>query len=70
MSPPYINISVCLIVILYRSTLLDPQRKTEPTIGHLLAIPEELETVILEKSRRFDIGGSRFIDLWYDKPTT
>ncbi|KAG4102990.1 hypothetical protein H8356DRAFT_1359259 [Neocallimastix lanati (nom. inval.)] len=65
MSPPYINISVCLIVILYRSTLLDPQRKTEPTIGHLLAIPEELETVIL-----FDIGGSRFIDLWYDKPTT
>ncbi|KAG4085561.1 hypothetical protein H8356DRAFT_1739913, partial [Neocallimastix lanati (nom. inval.)] len=31
----------------YRSTLCDPQGKAEPTIGGLLAIPEELETVIL-----------------------
>ncbi|KAG4097698.1 hypothetical protein H8356DRAFT_940445 [Neocallimastix lanati (nom. inval.)] len=30
-----------------RSTLCDPQGKAEPTIGHPLAIPEELETVIL-----------------------
>ncbi|KAG4093421.1 hypothetical protein H8356DRAFT_1354304 [Neocallimastix lanati (nom. inval.)] len=31
----------------YRSTLRDPQGKAEPTIGAVLAIPEELETVIL-----------------------
>ncbi|KAG4099825.1 hypothetical protein H8356DRAFT_936266, partial [Neocallimastix lanati (nom. inval.)] len=29
----------------YRSTLRDPQGKAEPTIGGVLAIPEELETV-------------------------
>jgi len=29
----------------YRSTLRDPQLKAEPTIGGVLAIPEELETV-------------------------
>jgi len=31
----------------YRSTLHDPQEKAKPTIGGILAIPEELETVIL-----------------------
>ncbi|KAG4095847.1 hypothetical protein H8356DRAFT_1426837 [Neocallimastix lanati (nom. inval.)] len=31
----------------YRSTLRDPQGKAEPAIGNVLAIPEELETVIL-----------------------
>ncbi|KAL6628695.1 hypothetical protein U3516DRAFT_739447 [Neocallimastix sp. 'constans'] len=31
----------------YRSTLRDPQGKAEPAIGSVLAIPEELETVIL-----------------------
>ncbi|KAL6591197.1 hypothetical protein U3516DRAFT_769480 [Neocallimastix sp. 'constans'] len=31
----------------YRSTLRNPQRKAEPTIGGVLTIPEELETVIL-----------------------
>ncbi|KAG4094939.1 hypothetical protein H8356DRAFT_1427411 [Neocallimastix lanati (nom. inval.)] len=31
----------------YRSTLCHPQGKAEPTIGGILAIPEELETVIL-----------------------
>jgi len=31
----------------YRSTLRDPQGKAEPTIGSVLAIPEELEIVIL-----------------------
>ncbi|KAG4085487.1 hypothetical protein H8356DRAFT_964431, partial [Neocallimastix lanati (nom. inval.)] len=31
----------------YRSTLCNPQGKTEPTIGGVLAIPVELETVIL-----------------------
>jgi len=31
----------------YRSTLHDPQRKAEPTIDSLFAIPEGLETVIL-----------------------
>ena len=31
----------------YRSTLRDPQGKAELTIGAVLAIPEELETVIL-----------------------
>ena len=31
----------------YRSTLRDPQGKAEPTIGGVLAIPEELETVSL-----------------------
>ncbi|KAG4086070.1 hypothetical protein H8356DRAFT_963244, partial [Neocallimastix lanati (nom. inval.)] len=31
----------------YRSTLRDPQRKAEPAIGDVLAIQEELETVIL-----------------------
>ncbi|KAG4094232.1 hypothetical protein H8356DRAFT_1695124 [Neocallimastix lanati (nom. inval.)] len=31
----------------YRSTLRDPQGKVEPTIGGFLAIPEELEAVIL-----------------------
>ncbi|KAG4096188.1 hypothetical protein H8356DRAFT_1356953 [Neocallimastix lanati (nom. inval.)] len=47
MSPPYINIGGCLTAILYRSTLRYPQGKAELPIGHLLAIPEELETVIL-----------------------
>ena len=56
MSPPY-NMGLCLIVIPVRrrrsqlpisketpyiSTLSDPQRKAEPTIGGLLVIPEEL----------------------------
>ena len=62
MSPPYVNMGVCLTVIQvrhrsshlpisketpYRSTLRDSQEKVEPTIGGVLAIPEELETVIL-----------------------
>ncbi|KAG4104585.1 hypothetical protein H8356DRAFT_926707, partial [Neocallimastix lanati (nom. inval.)] len=29
----------------YRSTLRDPRGKAEPTIGGVLAIPEELDTV-------------------------
>ncbi|KAG4107021.1 hypothetical protein H8356DRAFT_921842, partial [Neocallimastix lanati (nom. inval.)] len=29
----------------YRSTLHDPRGKAEPTIGDVLAIPEELDTV-------------------------
>ncbi|KAG4107151.1 hypothetical protein H8356DRAFT_1417404 [Neocallimastix lanati (nom. inval.)] len=63
MSPPYYNMGVCLTAIPvrakklhYRSTLRDPQRKTEPTIGHLLAIPVELEIVILsEKAYALEI---------------
>ncbi|KAL6631542.1 hypothetical protein U3516DRAFT_737709 [Neocallimastix sp. 'constans'] len=51
MSPPYINMGYGIDPrnppeakkLQYRGTLCDPQRKTEPTIGHLLAIPEELE---------------------------
>ncbi|KAG4103587.1 hypothetical protein H8356DRAFT_1362831 [Neocallimastix lanati (nom. inval.)] len=46
MSPPY-NMGICLTAIANRSTLSDPQGKLEPTIGHVLAIPEELGTVIL-----------------------
>ncbi|KAG4083433.1 hypothetical protein H8356DRAFT_968015 [Neocallimastix lanati (nom. inval.)] len=33
---------------LYRSTLCDPQGKAEPTIGDVLAIPEELEIYIIQ----------------------
>ena len=62
MSPPYVNMGVCLTAIQirsqlpisketpYRSTVRDPQGKAEPTIGGLLAIPEELETVISQRS--------------------
>ncbi|KAG4102633.1 hypothetical protein H8356DRAFT_1420911 [Neocallimastix lanati (nom. inval.)] len=38
-----------------RSTLRDPQGKAEPTIGGVLAIPEELETVILS-DKAYAIG--------------
>ncbi|KAG4108691.1 hypothetical protein H8356DRAFT_918484, partial [Neocallimastix lanati (nom. inval.)] len=31
----------------YRSTLRDPQGKADPAIGGVLAIPKELDTVIL-----------------------
>ncbi|KAG4099491.1 hypothetical protein H8356DRAFT_1337283 [Neocallimastix lanati (nom. inval.)] len=52
MSSPYVNMGVYLTAILvrlkklqYRSTLLHPQGKAEPTIGGLLAIPEELDVL-------------------------
>ncbi|KAL6617664.1 hypothetical protein U3516DRAFT_748316 [Neocallimastix sp. 'constans'] len=50
----------------YRSTLRDSQEKVEPTIGGVLAIPEELETVILSDKAYpmefviFDTDGGRF----------
>ncbi|KAL6590941.1 hypothetical protein U3516DRAFT_769774 [Neocallimastix sp. 'constans'] len=55
LSPSYVNMSVrCLCSQLpisketpYRSTLHDLQGKAEPTIGGVLAIPEELETLFL-----------------------
>jgi len=39
----------------YRSTLRDPHGKVEPPIGHFLAIPEELNTVILS-DKAYAIG--------------
>ncbi|KAG4106831.1 hypothetical protein H8356DRAFT_1340553 [Neocallimastix lanati (nom. inval.)] len=55
MSPPYINMGVCLTAIPYRNTLRDSQGKVELTIGHLLAIPEELETVIIS-DKAYEMG--------------
>ncbi|KAL6621112.1 hypothetical protein U3516DRAFT_746190 [Neocallimastix sp. 'constans'] len=37
---------VCLTAI-PKHSIRDPQGKAEPTIGDVLAIPEELETIIL-----------------------
>ncbi|KAL6632669.1 hypothetical protein U3516DRAFT_735341 [Neocallimastix sp. 'constans'] len=54
--------SVCLTAILkhqYRSTLRDPQGKTEPAIGGLLAILEELGTKAYQSEYRLTPNLSR-----------
>ncbi|KAG4089663.1 hypothetical protein H8356DRAFT_25974 [Neocallimastix lanati (nom. inval.)] len=48
----------------YKSTLCHPQRKTEPNTSHLLAIPEELETIILS-DKDYPILNKLLLNLFY-----
>ncbi|KAG4091415.1 hypothetical protein H8356DRAFT_1051768, partial [Neocallimastix lanati (nom. inval.)] len=46
----------------YRSTLRDSQGKAESTIGGVLAIPEELETVILS-DKAYALGFFKVLEI-------